>query len=87
MINNTALDPANFITLPQFTFAAAFHKTKCDLLIQEDMYEFFEHGIRGGTTFVNQHHIRADNAETGNPAANKYIAYWDANNLYSNVLS
>src|SRR5271156_6450829 len=29
---NTGLDPANFITLPQLTFAAAFRNTQCNLL-------------------------------------------------------
>src|SRR6266853_2381819 len=87
MIHNTELDPANFITLPQFTFAAAFRKTNCDLLMEENMYEFFEDGIRGGMTFVNQHHIQADNIDTGNPNASNYIAYWDENNLYGNALS
>ena len=38
IIENTELDPANFITLPQFPFAAAFCKTNCDLLMEEEMY-------------------------------------------------
>src|SRR5277367_2831912 len=86
MIARTCLDPANFITLPQFTFAAAFRQTKCDLLTDADMYEFFEDGIRGGMTFVNKHHVRAANPETGDPGESTYIAYWDENNLYGNAL-
>ena len=42
------------------------------------MYEFFEQGIRGGMTFVNKHHLEADD-ETS-------IAYWDENNLYGGAL-
>ena len=87
IIKDTELDPVNFITLPQFTFAAAFRKTKCDLLQEEEMYEFFEAGIRGGMTFVNTHHVKADNIEMGNPNGSTYIAYWDKNNLYGNALS
>ena len=87
MIQNTELDPANFITLPQFTFSAAFRKTNCDLLMEEEMYEFFENGIRGGTTFVNKHYIKAETKESGNPSSSNYIAYWDENNLYGNALS
>jgi len=85
-IRETCLDPANYITLPQYTFAAAFRKTQCELLIDEDMYEFFEDGIRGGMTFVNTHHVVASNPETGDPNGSTYIAYWDANNLYGNAL-
>ena len=86
IIKDTELDPANFITLPQFTFAAAFKNVKCDLLQDEDMYEFFEDGIRGGMSFVNTHYVKADNPETGNPNGSTYISYWDENNLYGNAL-
>jgi hypothetical protein len=77
-ITNTGLDPANFITLPQFTFSAAFRQTQCDLLTETEMYEFFEDGIRGGMSFVNTHHVKADSGT--------FISYWDENNLYGNAL-
>jgi len=85
-INDTLLDPANFITLPQFTFAATFREAQCHLLLDEKMYEFFEDGIHGGMCFVNVHHVEAANLETGNPNENTYITYWDENNLYGNAL-
>ena len=72
------LDAANYITLPQLTFSAAFRSCKVDLLTQAEMYEFFEQGIRGGMTFVNKHHMEADE--------NTSIAYWDENNLYGGAL-
>ena len=75
---NTGLDPANFITLPQFTLAAAFKNTKCDLLTDLAMYEFFEDGIRGGMSFVNTHYVKAE--------GDTFISYWDENNLYGNAL-
>jgi hypothetical protein len=75
---NTGLDPANFITLPQFTFSAAFRNVWCDLLTDPVMYEFFEDGIRGGMSFVNTHYVKAD--------GDMYISYWDENNLYGNAL-
>src|SRR5277367_3239789 len=74
MIKETLLDPANYITLPQFTFAAAFRKTKCALLTDERMYEFFEQGIKGGMSFVNTHHVKANNPETGDLNGNTYIS-------------
>ena len=72
------LDAVNFITLPQLTFAAAFRFCKVDLITEEDMYQFFEDGIRGGMCFVNKHLVTADE--------NTHIAYWDENNLYGGAL-
>jgi len=77
-LKNTGLDPSNYITLPQFTFSAAFRHTQCHLLTDVDMYEFFEDGIRGGMSFVNTHYVQAD--------ADTHISYWDENNLYGNAL-
>ena len=75
---HTELDPVNFITLPQYTFAAAFKNCQVDLLQEVDMYQFFEEGIRGGMCFVNTHYTLADD--------NTAITYWDQNNLYGNAL-
>ena len=75
---NTGLDPSNYITLPQYTFSAAFRHNQCHLLTDVEMYEFFEEGIRGGMSFVNTHHVKAD--------ADTHISYWDENNLYGNAL-
>jgi hypothetical protein len=86
MVRETLLDPVNYITLPQFTFSAAFRQTNCHLLTDIEMYEFFERGIRGGMTFVNTHLTTARNPETGDPNGSTYIAYWDENNLYGNAL-
>jgi hypothetical protein len=72
------LDAANFITLPQLTFAAAFGLCEVYLLTDVEMYEFFERGIRGGMTFVNKHHLESDEHTS--------IAYWDENNLYGGAL-
>jgi hypothetical protein len=78
IISDHLLDPANFITLPQLTFAAAFRQGECMLLTDEDQYEFFEAGIRGGMTFVNTHYVKA--------SAEVNISYWDENNLYGKSL-
>src|SRR2546428_6144046 len=66
---HTCRDPANYISLPQLTFAAAFRTCKVDLLQDVEMCEFFDNGIRGGMTFVNEHHVNSDN--------NTSIAYWN----------
>ena len=78
VLGNYGLDPANFVTLPQFTFAAAFMNTQCDLLTDPVMYEFFEDGIRGGMSFVNTHYVKAE--------GDTFIIYWNENNLYGNAL-
>ena len=86
---NYTLDPANFVTLPQLSFAAAFKEIRTDLLTEVEMYQFFEAGIRGGMTFVNKHMVQARNPECGDavdPREATYISYWDENNLYGNAL-
>ena len=82
------LDPANFITLPQFSFATAFHGQSVDLVTDVDMYRFFEKAIRGGMTFINKHLVTASNlyTEFASSTSNTYLSYWDANNLYGNSL-
>src|SRR5277367_4995652 len=37
-------------------------------------------------SFVNTHHVKASNLDTGNVNGNTYISYWDENNLYGNAL-
>ena len=73
------LDPVNFITLPQFSFASAFQGQSVDLVTDIEMYRFFEQSIRGGMTFINKHLVTATDSQT-------YPSYWDANNLYGNLL-
>ena len=84
------LDPANFITLPQLSFAQAFLNRSVDLLHEKEMYAFFEEGIRGGMTFVNRHETTAANNYIPDGVTQNeqqtYLAYWDANNLYGNAL-
>jgi len=79
-IGDCGLDPINYITLPQYSFSAAFLGGKqLHLLTDVEMYNHFEDGIRGGMCFVNQHFTQSIIPES-------YISYWDANNLYGNAL-
>ena len=82
------LDPINFITLPQFSFASAFRGQSVDLVTEIDQYRFFEEAIRGGMTFINTHLVTAKNPYTEqiSSSADTYLSYWDANNLYGNSL-
>jgi len=74
------LDPANYFSIPGFSWAAALKMMphKIDLLQDMDMYEFFEAGIRGGMTFVNRHYAVKDE--------NVDLLYVDVNNLYGGPL-
>jgi len=48
------------ISIAGLSWASAFKRTgvQLELLQDENMYQFFENGIRGGSSFVNKHHIR-----------------------------
>lgn len=85
------LDPANYIGIPSLTIDAAlkWNSLSMPLLPTEDMYNFFENGIRGGMCFINKHYIEANNEEVEGYNKNKPIVgltYLDENNLYGNAL-
>ena len=92
-LNEDGLDPVYYVTLPGMTWDSAFKFTEVevDLLSTVEMYEFMEKGIRGGMTFINEHHLKANNARvpnTFNPTKQSCdLLYVDANNLYGHALS
>jgi len=66
-------------------------RAKIDLLTEQTQYEFVEKGIRGGFTFVNQHHPKvtafAIDPISYNPTLPRHeMLYVDANNLYGHAL-
>jgi hypothetical protein len=89
------LDPVNYFSVPGLTWDSAFKMTNATVHLLQDstMYEFFEAGVRGGMTFVNQHHMSRnspDDAVEGkyNPELDHTeLLYVDANNLYGHALS
>lgn len=83
-----SLDPAHYFTLPGMSLDSALKMTDAciDLLQEQSMYEFVERGIRGGFTFVNRHHIKAnvddcDGAKYKEHKSREEMLYIDANNL------
>lgn len=87
------LDPAHYFTLPGFSWDSALKMTgvEIDLLTNYDDYDFVQRGIRGGMTFVNEHH-----AVVNTPSCPDFydanlplheLLYVDANNLYGKALS
>ena len=75
------LEPLAFFGIPGMSWASAIKMLKHNVeLIQDDeMYRFFEGGIRGGITFINRHHAKTTLKEA--------LLYVDINNLYGWALS
>jgi hypothetical protein len=65
------------------SWASAIRSLEHDVeLIQDDqMYKFFEGGLRGGMTFINKHHVET------NVKTKTNLLYIDINNLYGWALS
>ena len=80
-LKEDSLDPLNFFSIPGLSWSSALKSLPqpLDLLQDIKMYEFFEAGIRGGMTFVNQHHAVK--------SSTSHLLYIDINNLYGWALS
>ena len=48
---------------------------KLELISDAEMHLFIEKGLRGGISYISKRHSKVDED-------NKFIMYWDANNLY-----
>lgn len=61
-LKESGLEPVNFVGLPGLTWSAAYKFTGASLHLLQDkeQYKFFESGIRGGMTFVNDHRVKAN---------------------------
>ena len=84
-LREDGLDPCHFFSIPGLSWDSALKMVekekvqKLELLLNVEMYEFYEAGIRGGMTFVNKHYVCA-NEQT-------QLLYIDINNLYGWALS
>ena len=55
-----------------------------------DMFQFFERGMRGGTSYIAHRHSAANNKYTdkyNEDEESKFLMYLDANNLYGWAMS
>ena len=75
------LDPCHYFSPPGLTWDAILKMTgvELELISDIDKHLFIEKGMRGGVSYIAKRHSKikdCDNKE------NKFIIYWDANNLY-----
>jgi hypothetical protein len=70
------LEALRFFSIPGLSWASAIKSLKKPLALIQDaeLHKFFEGGVRGGMTFVNRHHAKADK--------DTQLLYIDINNLY-----
>lgn len=92
------LDPAHTYSAPSLSFNAMLKKIKkpVPLLTDYDMHLLFESAVRGGFCNVSTKHVKANNRYMGcefdaekakKDGGEKYLTYFDANNLYGYALS
>ena len=86
------LDPCHYFTSPGLSWDAMLKMTdiKLELMVNIDMYQFIEKGMRGGISYIANRYGKANNKymkSYDEKAPSKYIMYQDANNLYGYSMS
>ena len=86
------LSPCHYFTSPSLSWDAMLKMTKIklELMIDVDMYQFIEKGMRGGVGYIANRYGQANNTymkEYNEKMPSKYIMYLDANNLYGWAMS
>jgi hypothetical protein len=91
-LENYKLDPAHYVSAPGLSWDAFLKKSgeNIELVSDMDMFQFFEKGMRGGTSYIAHRHSTANDKymETYNEEdESKFLMYLDANNLYGWAMS
>ena len=86
------LDPAYYMTLPNYDWDAMLKKTNIplDLVHDQYMYEMIEKGERGGVCQVSSKYAKATNTymkSYNQDIISSYLIYLDTNNLYGLAMS
>ena len=90
-LSNYQLDPTHYFTTPGLAWDAALKMTEVELelLQNEEMYTFFERGIRGGVSMISKRYARANNpgcADYDSKKPTTYLIDLDMNNLYGGAM-
>ena len=73
------LDPCYYFSVPGLSWDAMLKMTRVELgkISDADMHLFIEKGMRGGISYINQRHIKANN---------EYCSNYDETNLKNLLL-
>ena len=76
-LNYYRLDPCHYFSSPGLSWDAMLKMTgiKLEIILDVDMHLFIEKRMRGGISYISKRHSKVEED-------NKFIMYWDANNLY-----
>ena len=86
------LDPCHYFTSPGLSWDTMLKMTniKLELMVDIDMFQFIEKGMRGGISYIANRYGKSNNKYMKTyeeKATSKYIMYLDANNLYGWAMS
>ena len=86
------LDPCHYFTSPGLSWDAMLKMTniKLELMIDIDMFQFIEKGMRGSISYIANRYGKGNNKymkSYDKTKPTKYIMYLDANNLYGWAMS
>ena len=86
------LDPCHYFTSPGLSWDAMLKMTgiSLELMVDIDMFQFIEKGMRGGVSYIANRYGKANNKymkEYDEKTPSKYVTYLDANNLYGWAMS
>ena len=86
------LDPCHYFTSPGLSWDAMLKMTdiKLELMVDVDMFQFIEKGMRGGISYIANRYGKGNNKymkSYDKTKPSKYIMYLDANNLYGWAMS
>ena len=80
ILQSYGLDPVHYYSLPGLSWDAAlkYSDVKLDLIVDIDMYQMVERGLRGGVSMIS--HRYAESSES------RSLNYLDANSLYAHAM-